>query len=178
MTRRLSVLLAEDDDPLRALLQELLEKRGFDVHATARGDEAVEVARSVEIHVSVLDFHLPGLTGVQVLRQIAADRRVTPSILISGEARQDQIDEAAPFGLVEFLRKPLDLARLRHSLDVLERVHETLRRGSRAAGDGRWPLPQDLPSSRPSGRSPRRPGPDRDPTDPRPSNGGDQPPGG
>ncbi|MEO0479873.1 MAG: response regulator [Planctomycetota bacterium] len=178
MTGRLSVLLAEDDDPLRALLQELLAQRGFVVHATARGDEAVEVARSVEIHVSVLDFHLPGLTGVQVLRQIAADRRVTPSILISGEARQEQIDEAAPFGLVEFLRKPLDLARLRQSLDVLERAHATLRKGSRASGDGRWPLPRDPRGRRALDRSPRRPGHDTDRTDPRRSNGGDQHPTG
>ena len=123
MTRPLSVLLAEDDDPLRSLLIELLDARGFVVHAAARGDEAFEIAHRIRIDVSILDFHLPGMTGVEVMRQLASERRILPSILMSGEARAEEVQAASAFGLVEFLRKPLDLERLRKSLDLLEKAH-------------------------------------------------------
>jgi CheY-like chemotaxis protein len=119
MTRPLSVLLAEDDDPLRSVLLELLRSRGFVVHATARGDEAVELARRVEIDFSLLDLHLPGLDGVEVFRRIAREIRPLPAILMSGEATAEEARRALELGIVEFLRKPL----LRRSLDQLVRMH-------------------------------------------------------
>ncbi|MBK8980213.1 MAG: response regulator [Planctomycetes bacterium] len=123
MSRPLNVLLVEDDDPLRDVLLELLRQHGFSVHATARGDDALELARRVEIDFSILDFHLPGLTGLEVYRRIASEVRPLPSILISGDATREDALRALDAGVVEFLRKPLDLAVLRRCLDSLLRRH-------------------------------------------------------
>lgn len=123
MTRAFSVLLVEDDDPLRSVLLELLRQRGWRVHATGRGDEAVEIARHVRLDFSILDLHLPGLDGVEVYRRISAQGRPVPSILMSGEATREEARRALELGIVEFLRKPLDLQILRASLDTLVRRH-------------------------------------------------------
>ena len=109
MSRPFSVLLVEDDDPLRDVLVEYLHGSGFVVHATDRGDAAVELARAVEIDFSILDFHLPGLTGLEVFRRIAAEIRPLPSILMSGAARPEETQAALEQGILEFLPKPLDL---------------------------------------------------------------------
>lgn len=125
MTRPISVLLVEDDDPLRAVLLELLRQRGWHVHAASRGDEAVEMARRVRLDCSILDLHLPGLDGLEVYRRISAEIRPLPSILMSGEATGEEARRALELGMVEFLRKPLDLKRLRLALDELVRRSAT-----------------------------------------------------
>lgn len=121
MSRPFSVLLVEDDDPLRSLLIDLLRQRGWQVHALSRGDEAVEVARQVSIDVTILDLHLPGLDGLEVYRRICAEIRPVPSILMSGEATREEARRALELGMVEFLRKPFDLRQLRQALDLLAR---------------------------------------------------------
>lgn len=114
-------MLAEDDDPLREVLLELLAQRGWQVHAAARGDEAVELAQRVEPDLSILDFHLPGLTGLEVFRRIVADIRPIPAIMISGDASREEALAALDAGFVEFLRKPLDLTSFRNSIDSVAR---------------------------------------------------------
>ncbi len=135
MTLPISVLLVEDDDPLRMVLFELLRQRGWDVHAASRGDEALELARRIRIDISILDLHLPGLNGLEVHRRISAEIRPVPSILMSGEASREEARRALELGMVEFLRKPLDLARLRRALDELvRRIHAPGTTGGAAAG--------------------------------------------
>jgi DNA-binding response OmpR family regulator len=148
MSKRLSVLLVEDDDPLRDVLLELLRQRGWNVHAAARGDEALELARRVSIDLSIMDFHLPGLTGLEVYRRITREVRPLPSIMISGDATRAEVLRALDSGFVDFLRKPLDLATLRKTLDALVRRHfgtlaDQAGTGSQP-GDGRPALPLRL----------------------------------
>jgi len=123
MSRNLSVLLVEDDDPLRSVLFELLRDRGWSVHEAARGDEALELARRIAIDFSILDLHLPGMSGVEVFRRMAREIRPVPSILMSGEASKEEAQEALDLGVFKFLEKPLDLTALRSSLDDLIRAH-------------------------------------------------------
>ncbi|MCA9556348.1 MAG: response regulator [Myxococcales bacterium] len=132
MARPLNVLLAEDDDPLREVLLELLAQRGWQVHAAARGDEAVELAQRIEPDLSILDFHLPGLTGLEVFRRIVADIRPIPAIMISGDASREEALAALDAGFVEFLRKPLDLKSFR---DTLDSVAQRLDVGGSGVGD-------------------------------------------
>jgi DNA-binding response OmpR family regulator len=141
MSRPFSVLLVEDDDPLRSLLIDLLRQRGWQVHALSRGDEAVEVARQVSIDVTILDLHLPGLDGLEVYRRICAEIRPVPSILMSGEATREEARRALELGMVEFLRKPFDLRQLRQALDLLAR---------------RVPGNESTPSQNPPGHLPIR----------------------
>lgn len=123
MARSFSVLLAEDDDPLRACLADLLAAEGWSVHPTARGSEAVELARRVPVDFSILDLHLEGMTGLDVLRALAREGRTLPSIMMSGQATESEAREARRHGVFTFLYKPLDLQELRASVDGLIRHH-------------------------------------------------------
>ncbi len=123
MPRSFSVLLVEDDDPLRRVLLELLRLRGWKVYAAQSGNEAIELARRVQIDFSILDMHLPGTTGVEVFRAISRELRPLPSIMMSGAASEEETSAALDMGVFTFLRKPLDLERLRSSLDQLIQFH-------------------------------------------------------
>jgi DNA-binding NtrC family response regulator len=105
------------------VLLELLRSRGWRVYATGRGQEAIELARRVPLDFSILDLHLPGTTGVEVLRTISREVRPLPSILMSGAASHEEAAAAVDLGVFTFLRKPLDLESLRASLDRLIQCH-------------------------------------------------------
>ncbi len=118
-----SILLLEDNDPLRASLREVLRSWGFDVFATGVGREAIELARTRAVDFSLLDLHLPGMAGSEVLRVIRHDIGPIPSIMMSGEATAEEASLVRSMGAFDFLRKPLDIALLRTSFNRLIQHH-------------------------------------------------------
>ncbi len=124
MPRNLSVLLVEDDDPLRNVLGELLRQWGCVVYSTAQGQQAIDFVRKQTIDFSILDMHLPGTTGIDVFRQIKVEMGgILPSILISGEATPEDAKRALDLGMFRFLKKPLDMHNLRQCFDLLIAHH-------------------------------------------------------
>ena len=123
MSRPYSVLLVEDDDPLRAILAELLQARGWRTYSTDHGDEAVELAKQNHVDFSILDMHLPGITGLEVFAHISREVRPLPSIMISGAATRQETQAMLRSGVFRFLSKPLAYDHLQHCLDQLIQHH-------------------------------------------------------
>ncbi len=123
MSRPYSVLLAEDDDPLRAILVELLQARGWQTYSTDQGREAVELAKQHHVDFSILDMHLPGITGLEVFTHILREVGPLPSIMISGAATRQETQAMLQSGVFRFLRKPLVFDHLQHCLDQLIQHH-------------------------------------------------------
>ncbi|MBL8752372.1 MAG: response regulator [Planctomycetes bacterium] len=122
MVQSFRVLLVEDDDSLRSCLGEFLASHGWEVGATGHAMEALRLMQTQRFDFSLLDFHLPGMTGMQLFQRLAAMRPL-PAILMSGLATAEEAAAAQHAGFFAFLRKPLDLARLRQSLELLIRTH-------------------------------------------------------
>lgn len=122
MSQSFRVLLVEDDECLRSCLGEFLSSQGWDVAATGYAVEALRLAQRQRFDFSLLDFHLPGMTGLELFQQLAAMRPL-PAILMSGLASADEALAAQHAGFFAFLRKPLDLGRLRNSLHLLIQTH-------------------------------------------------------
>lgn len=123
MHKPLSVLLAEDDIALQRCLAEVLAANGWAVHSAATGPDAVELARRTPLDFSLLDMHLPGMTGIEVYRTIVREKGPLPWILMSGQATMEDAAAARSLGVHTFLRKPLDLIALRSSLAELIRTY-------------------------------------------------------
>lgn len=107
MARR-TVLLVEDEEPLRLVLRDLLEREGFEVVEAADGILAlVEVDRSAPDAV-VLDLNLPGLDGYEVLARLRARaaNSALPIIVLTATSDEDHEVRAIELGATEFLAKP------------------------------------------------------------------------
>ena len=122
MSQSFRVLLVEDDDSLRCCLGEFLASHGWEVAATAYGQEAMALAQRQRFDFSILDFHLPGTNGLDLFRQLVAIRPL-PAILMSGLASLEEAAAARRAGFFTFLRKPLELERLRQSVQLLIQTH-------------------------------------------------------
>ena len=123
MPHSFRVLLVEDDDSLRVCLREFLADLGWAVADAARGEEAIRLVEQQRFDFSILDFHLPG--GANGLQVFEAIRRIKslPAILMSGEANREETARARQAGFFTFLRKPLELERLRNSMFELIAHH-------------------------------------------------------
>jgi CheY-like chemotaxis protein len=124
----LHLLVADDDANLREALGEFFSREGFQVALAASGTEAIELLRQRSFDVSVLDGHMPGLTGPQVLRRLLADRGLAalpPTLLVSSDitieawVREQFGVGAGAISTVGFVPKPFRLDALRRSIQQL-----------------------------------------------------------
>ena len=122
MAQSFRILLVEDDDALRACLEEFLASQGWAVGSTALPDEALGMAQRQRFDFSLLDFHLPATTGLELFHRLMAVQPL-PSILMSGLASAAEAAAAREAGFFTFLQKPLDLQLLRQALDRLIASH-------------------------------------------------------
>ena len=112
------VVIAEDEAIIRLDLKEILESEGYDVVGeTGRGDEAVELTRSLEPDLAILDVKMPGIDGIEAARQITAHQRV-PVLILTAFSQRNLIEEARDAGVVAYLVKPFQRAELVPAIDV------------------------------------------------------------
>jgi DNA-binding response OmpR family regulator len=125
-------LIVEDDENLVALLRLHLEREGFEVHEALGGRAALEVARRAEPDVVILDWMLPQLGGMEVLREL---RRSSDPYVIMLTARTDEVDRIVGLstGADDYLTKPFSPA------ELVARIRAMLRR---PRGRSRPPEPE------------------------------------
>lgn len=116
------VLVADDDEDIRAYLEITLQLAGFEVLLARDGVEALEVALSRHPDVIVLDVMMPRLDGLQALERLRADPRTghLPVMLLTARARTDDAIEGLDRGADDYVAKPFDpdelVARVRAAL--------------------------------------------------------------
>lgn len=116
------VLVAEDDANIRAGLQELLEREGYDVLAAADGGEALDALTNGHPDFALLDIMMPKVDGYEVCRRIRAVRPELPVIFIS--AKNEEIDRVVglELGADDFISKPFG------TREVIARIRAVTRR--------------------------------------------------
>lgn len=118
------VLLVDDEPAIRKVIERMLEAEGYEVLHAGDGAEALELAWREPVDTIVLDMRMPGMSGLEVCRQLRADPRTehTPVVFVTGMADRQFRRDALHAGATDFLAKPFDeielLARLRNSVRI------------------------------------------------------------
>ena len=120
------ILIAEDETLIRLDLRQLLESAGFDVCAEARdGEEAVQLARSEQPDLAVLDVKMPRLDGIEAARRIL-DERPIPIVMLTAYAEQELVSRAIEAGVFGYLVKPFRETDLLPAIETARARHEEL----------------------------------------------------
>lgn len=116
------VLVVEDDASIAIGLRINLETEGYDVHVADDGERGLELARSLEPDLIILDVMLPRRNGLEVLNELRGEGCATPIIILS--AKSAEVDKVAglELGAEDYVAKPFSLA------ELLARVRGALRR--------------------------------------------------
>ncbi len=125
------VLVVDDEDDIRALIQEILSDEGYGVTVAANAAEARTARTTGKFDLILLDIWMPDTDGITLLREWSDAGDLTcPVVIMSGHGTVDTAVEATRLGAFDFVEKPLSLAKL---LRTVEAALESAGRQSRAA---------------------------------------------
>jgi DNA-binding NtrC family response regulator len=117
----MKILIADDDPNLRKVLTIELSGDGYEVQATDSGVRALELIEKGEPDVVILDLNMPGLNGMEVLKQIKSLESSVEVIVLTGYATVSTAVEAMKLGACDFLTKPFNVESLKA---VIEKAYE------------------------------------------------------
>jgi len=109
---KIQLLLVDDEDHFRQTLAKRLVKRGFDVYQSADGNECMSLLKEKKVDVVILDIKMPGISGLEVLKNIKSKYPETEVILLTGHATTDSGVEGIKSGAFDYLSKPIELDHL------------------------------------------------------------------
>lgn len=112
------ILVVEDEDLVGRSIQRILERQGFEVDLAYSCAEAMSAFQHGRFHAVVSDIHLPGMSGIEFLREVREMDPETPVILITGKPSVDTAIEATELGAFHYLTKPFRNEELRSSVAV------------------------------------------------------------
>ncbi len=107
-----NLLITDDDSAFRAVLCEGLTRRGFRITEARNGEEAIEKIAQVEVHLALVDVHMPRVTGLDVMRHLTESSPSPPCVLMSAQLDDEIRREAAKMNAYQVLAKPIRLGPL------------------------------------------------------------------
>ncbi|MEM9629935.1 MAG: phosphate regulon transcriptional regulator PhoB [Pseudomonadota bacterium] len=120
------VLIVEDEEPLSLLLRYNLEAEGYSVESCARGDEAEIRLRETQPDLLLLDWMLPGLSGIELCRRLRAreDTERLPVIMLTARGEEAERIRGLSTGADDYVVKPFSVP------ELMARIRAILRRAS------------------------------------------------
>ncbi len=112
MARQAKILVVDDDASEREGLAELLKMWGYEADVAADGRRALEQAAAINPSIVISDLRMPGMSGMDVLREIRESRPDVTFIMLTGQGTIEEAVEATKLGAFNFLEKPVDPKRL------------------------------------------------------------------
>ena len=126
MNKTMRILIVDDFSTMRRIVKNLLNDLGFTNTAEAEdGNAALAALRASKFDFVVTDWNMPGMTGIELLKNIRADANLAklPVLMVTAEAKREQIIEAAQSGVNGYIIKPFTAATLQEKLTkIFERL--------------------------------------------------------
>ncbi len=119
-----SILITDDDFDFRETLRGVFEPRGFRAILAGDGEEAIRVVLTQEVHLVLMDMHMPKLTGLDAIRKVKRFRAELPCILLSAALDESIVREAERVHAFSVLPKPVTRQQITNVVDdALRRVY-------------------------------------------------------
>ena len=106
------LLLVDDEEDFRTTLANRLKKRKLLVQAAADGYQAIEIVQALPIDVAIVDVKMPGMDGLETLKQIKQINPLVEVIMLTGHANLEASIEGMEAGAFDYLLKPAQIDEL------------------------------------------------------------------
>lgn len=127
MDKNMKILIVDDFSTMRRIIKNLLRDLGFtNTHEADDGSTALPMLKAGDFDFLVTDWNMPGMTGIELLKEVRADSKLValPVLMVTAEAKRDQIIEAAQAGVNGYVVKPFTAQVLKEKIDkIFERVN-------------------------------------------------------
>ncbi len=122
----MKILIVDDFSTMRRIIKNLLRDLGYNNTAEADdGQTALPQLKNGNFDFLVTDWNMPGMTGIELLKLVRADENLSklPVLMVTAEAKREQIVDAAQCGVNGYIIKPFTAATLKEKIDkIFERI--------------------------------------------------------
>jgi CheY-like chemotaxis protein len=109
MSETLSILVVDDNAAMADTLKEILDAKGFNVHAAGSGAEALEILRKTAVDILLTDVKMPEMNGLQLSRAARKEYPRLVTIFMTAFEADDLIQKGMAEGIKTVLTKPVDI---------------------------------------------------------------------
>ena len=122
MSSPVKFLVVDDFSTMRRIVKNLLQELGYnDITEADDGNTALPLLQAGSFDVLITDWNMPGMPGLDLLKAVRADARLgkMPVLMLTAEAKREQIIEAAQAGVSGYVIKPFTAATLKEKIDKI-----------------------------------------------------------
>jgi two-component system chemotaxis response regulator CheY len=128
MDKNMRILVVDDFSTMRRIIKNLLRDLGFsNVDEADDGLTALPMLKTGNFDFLVTDWNMPGMQGIDLLKAVRQDQNISdlPVLLVTAEAKREQIVEAATAGVNGYVVKPFTAGTLKEKIEkIFERIEE------------------------------------------------------
>lgn len=121
------ILIIEDDKKTAEFIQKGIEAAGFETICAYDGESGLATAENTPVDLAVVDIMLPKLNGIQLIRQLRAQKLMFPVIVLSAKSSEESKINGLEAGADDYLAKPFSLA------ELIARINAQIRRAANAS---------------------------------------------
>ena len=122
MSANLKFLVVDDFSTMRRIVKNLLQELGYnDITEADDGNTALPLLKNGSFDILITDWNMPGMPGLDLLKAVRADEKLAkmPVLMLTAEAKREQIIEAAQAGVSGYVIKPFTAITLKEKLDKI-----------------------------------------------------------
>ena len=105
---RKSLLIVDDEEGIRRVLKEFFKRKGFDVFEAESGEQALQLIRSTNVSVVLLDIKMPGMDGLETLKRLLEINPKLGVVMTTAVEDEDKVKKALELGAYSYVLKPVD----------------------------------------------------------------------
>ncbi|WP_269671013.1 response regulator [Paenibacillus sp. 481] len=124
------VLIVDDQNGIRVLLMEVFSSEGYMTYQASNGKTALEIVRDHAPDIVLLDMKIPGMDGLEILKQIKQMKPYMNVIMMTAYGELDMIKEATDLGAIMHFTKPFDIDEMRVAVNMTLERHDQHSSGS------------------------------------------------
>ncbi|MCM3722592.1 MULTISPECIES: response regulator [Solibacillus] len=113
------ILIVDDQQGIRMLLNEVFKKEGFTTYLAANGFDAIKIAQENALDCVLLDMKIPGMDGLEILARLKEDHPELPVMMMTAYVEQHMMDRANELGVIKYFTKPFNIFEVRDEVNKL-----------------------------------------------------------
>jgi DNA-binding NtrC family response regulator len=130
MMEQIKILLVDDEDDFVKSLSERMQMRDLDTDVALNGEQALEILDEDVPDVMVLDFKMPGIDGIEVLKRVRKSYPDVQVIMLTAHGSEKNEQEARRLGVFEYLHKPTGINKL---VETIKKAYTSKKKGKDAS---------------------------------------------
>lgn len=145
LKKTFTVLVVDDEEDIRNVMKNCLERRGYTVLTAGDGEEALKKMEGTIVDIVLCDIVMPKMNGIEFLQRMRQYNLKTEVIMITGQSTPERCVDSLEFGACQYLMKPTTVENILKSIDRAKRNIKEKQEILRRALKEQKPSPQSRP---------------------------------